>query len=207
MRWACVAHWCTVFVATIPPMFATIGDPEGTRTVTSLIALLVALGLGLVMVAIWLFRTTRPDPELLAPLEAMGERKWRRLDPVGQRRRLDELRPDEAEPIDPSVAPPALDEAFDAGPAAPGFDDLHDDGQPDVAPPQPAGGSLAPPPQADTPQQIDRPAFDEFDDDIDSEVLAAASAELEAELAAPQPGSAVTLGSDSAPADESTSGS
>ena len=188
-------------------MFATIGDPEGTRTVTSLIALLVALGLGLVMVAIWLFRTTRPDPELLAPLEAMGERKWRRLDPVGQRRRLDELRPDEAEPIAPSVAPPALDAAFDAGPAAPGFDDLHDDGQLDVASPHTTGDVLAPPPQAETPQQIDRPAFDEFDDDIDSEVLAAASAELEAELAAPQPGSAVTLGSDNVPADESTNGS
>ena len=187
-------------------MFATIGDPDGTRTVTSLIALLVALGLALVMVAVWLFKTTRPDPDLLAPLEAMGERNWQRLDPVGQRRRLDELRPDGADPIEPSVAPPALDTAFDAGPAAPGFDDLRDDGQPDVAMPQSTGALLASPPQADTPQQLDRPAFDEFDGDgIDSEVLAAASAELEAELAAPQP----EPGPESvdASADEPTSGS
>lgn len=182
-------------------MFATIGDPDGTRTVTSLIALLVAMGLALVMVAIWLFKTTRPDPELLAPLEVMGERKWRRLDPVGQRRRLDDLRPDGADPIAPSVAPPAFDEAFDAGPAAPGFDDLHDDAHLDVAPSVPAGRLLAMPPLADTPQQLDRPAFDEFEgDEIDPDVLAAASAELDAELAAPPPGSAV------APGDEPISG-
>ena len=47
---------------------ATIGDPDGTRTVTSIIALLLALGVGLAMLAVWLHRTTRPDPELLAPL-------------------------------------------------------------------------------------------------------------------------------------------
>ncbi len=196
-----MAHWCGVFAATIPPMLATIGDPEGTRTVTSLIALLVALGLALVMVAIWLFKTTRPDPELLAPLEAMGERNWRRLDPVGQRRRLDELRPEGAEPIAPSVAPPEFDSAFDAGPAAPGFDDLRDDGQPDVHVPLPTGAPLTSLPQADTPQQLDRPGFDEFDvDGVDSEIIAAASAELEAELAAQQPESV------DASADEPTSG-
>ena len=104
----------------------SVGDPEGTRTVTSIIVLLVALGLALVMVAVWLWRSTRPDPELLAPLEVMGERKWRRADPVWQRRRLDEVRPEDAKPLDPSAAPPELDEAFDAGPAASGFDDLHE---------------------------------------------------------------------------------
>jgi uncharacterized protein HemX len=57
---------------------ATVGDPEGTRTVTAIVALLVVIGIGLVMLAIWLFRVTRPDPELLAPLEIMSERRWRR---------------------------------------------------------------------------------------------------------------------------------
>jgi len=79
------------------------------------------------MLAVWLFKTTRPDPELLAPLDVMGERKWRRADPVWQRRRLDEVRPAEAHPLTPSVAPPEFDEAFDRGPTASGFDDLHDD--------------------------------------------------------------------------------
>lgn len=104
----------------------SVGDPDGTRAVTSIVALLVVLGVGLVMLAVWLFRVTRPDPEVLAPLEVMGERKWRRADPVWQRRRLDEVRPDGAEPLQPSAAPPDLDEAFDLGPAATGFDDLQD---------------------------------------------------------------------------------
>ena len=104
----------------------SVGDPDGTRAVTSIVALLVVLGIGLVMLAVWLFRVTRPDPEVLGPLEVMGERKWRRADPVWQRRRLDEVRPEGAEPLQPSAAPPDLDEAFDLGPAGTGFDDLQD---------------------------------------------------------------------------------
>ena len=46
---------------------AAVGDPEGTRTITSIVALLAVLGIGLVMVAVWLFRSTRPDHDLLAP--------------------------------------------------------------------------------------------------------------------------------------------
>ena len=161
---------------------ATIGDPDGTRTVTSIIALLVALGLGLAMLAVWLYRTTRPDPELLAPLEVMGDRKWRRSDPVAQRRTLDAVRPKQAQPLEPSVAPPDLDESFDAGPTAGGFDDLHADADPDEGPDADAGPREYDPPIGDTtPQQIDRPD-DDFTDEIDPEVLAAAAAELDAEL-------------------------
>jgi hypothetical protein len=111
----------------VTAIIAAIGDTEGTRAVTAIIALLVVLGIVLVMVAVWLVRSTRPDPEVLAPLEVMGDRSWRRADPVWQRRKLDAVRPDGAEPLLPSVAPPDLDEAFDLGPAASGFDDLHDD--------------------------------------------------------------------------------
>jgi hypothetical protein len=110
-------------------VLGSIGDPDGTRRITAIVALLVVLGVGLAMVAVWLFKTTRPDPELLAPLDVMGQRKWRRADPVWQRRRLDQVRPEGAHPLSPSVAPPELDEAFDLGPAASGFDDLHDDHQ------------------------------------------------------------------------------
>ena len=104
-----------------------IGDPDSTRTVWAIVALLVVMGLGLVMLAFWLRRTTRPDPELLAPLELMGERSWRRGDPVWQRRRLDEVRPSGAVPLRRPAAPPNLDESFDEGPSGAGFDDLHDD--------------------------------------------------------------------------------
>lgn len=163
---------------------ATIGDPDGTRTVTSIIVLLVALGLGLAMLAVWLHRTTRPDPELLAPLEVMGDRKWRRADPVAQRRTLDEVRPSRARPLEPSAAPPVLDEAFDAGPSAAGFDDLHADvdDDDDEGEGEPRRRTEFNPPIGDTtPRQIDRPD-DDFTHEIDPEVLAAAAADLDAEL-------------------------
>ena len=141
----------------------TVGDPDGTRTITSIVVLLIALGLGLVLLAIWMWRSTRPDPELLAPLEAMGDRKWRRRDPVWQRRRLDELRPEGAQPLVASAAPPEVDESFDAGPSVSGFDDLNGErietvptsapppssgDDPDPVPPSPAvkpSGSWTPP--------------------------------------------------------------
>jgi hypothetical protein len=193
--------------------------------VSSVVALLVVLGIGLVMLAVWLFKVTRPDDELLAPLEVMGERKWRRADPVWQRRRLDEVRPPDAQPLQPSVAPPDLDEAFDQGPSASGFDDLHDhapepvvvdavasDGEPvtvddadaaseplvpdDVDPSGDAPVESVPvEPDSDRPSQtpigIDRPD-DLPEREIDPALLAAAIAELDAELAARPEGDAGT---------------
>lgn len=166
-------------------VFTTIGDPDGTRTVTSIIALLVALGLGLAMLAVWLFRTTRPDPELLAPLEVMGERKWRRSDPVAQRRTLDQVRPEMARPFDPSIAPPDFDDAFEAGSTVTGFDDLHADADPGVDEDDEQSGADSGSGAASgvdvTPQQIERPD-DDFTQPIDPDLLAAAAAELDAEL-------------------------
>lgn len=170
-------------------LLATIGDPDGTRTVTSIIALLIALGLALAMVAVWLHRTTRPDPELLAPLEAMGERRWRRADPVAQRRTLDQLRPVGASPLEPSSAPPQLDAAFDAGPSAAGFDDLQRTGDDDLrgstptaAPSAEPVASLAPPVDDVTPRHFERPDAEQFTGDLDPDLIAAAAAELDAEL-------------------------
>lgn len=180
-------------LSTWTSVLASVGDPDGTRAVGSIVALLVALGLALVMVAVWLYRSTRPDPELLAPLEVMGERRWRRGDPVWQRRRLDDLRPVGANPLAPSVAPPDIDEAFDQGPTASGFDDLHADqadhvdqadhehetGGPTLDPP--ATGSA--PVDAPTPEALPRPILDDLPEgDIDADALASAIAELDAEL-------------------------
>jgi hypothetical protein len=213
--------------AVLALLASSVGDPEGTRTITSIVLLLIVLGIALVMLAFWLFRLTRPDKELLAPLEVMGERKWRRADPVWQRRRLDEVRPADAQPLQPSAAPPQFDEAFfEYRPAAAGFEDLHDaahtnggqsshdvepaapeapvdsDKSPDapvpaavanvvVAPPgddsldaEPAAepAQPAPPikPISPTPVGIERPDLPERD--IDPDVMAAAIAELDAEL-------------------------
>ncbi len=160
-------------------VLAAIGDPEGTRTMTSIVALLAMLGLALVLLAVWLFKTTRPDPSLLAPLEAMSERKWRRADPVWQRRRLDHLRPEGAQPLAPSVAPPDIDESFDLGPAGTGFDDLHDDHHgPSEQVVMATEEGLAP-----TPAGLTRPRLDDLPErEMDPVLVAAAMADLEAEL-------------------------
>jgi hypothetical protein len=211
----------------LPQLIGSVGDREGTRTITSIVALLIVLGIALVMLAVWLRRATRPDHELLAPLEVMGERRWRRSEPVSQRRRLDELRPGDASPLQPSIAPPEIDEAFDRGPTAFGFDDLHDGPgangmtntgeHPIVGPSSSANGdqpddnsqdddSPADDSRVDrrprkpvirkksdrpvhtgsepTPSSLDRPMVDELPEgDMDPELVEAAMAELDAELA------------------------
>ncbi|HEX4983928.1 MAG TPA: hypothetical protein VFV63_19640 [Ilumatobacteraceae bacterium] len=101
-----------------------VGDPSRDRTVYATIVLLVALGFAMILLAVWLVRNTRPDPEVLAPLERMGDRRWRRADPVWQRRHLDEVRPGGADPLEPTSAPPATDADFERGPQPIGFDDL-----------------------------------------------------------------------------------
>jgi len=87
-------------------------DPGSTRLVYGVVIALVVGGLALAGFAWWLARTTRPDRELLAPLEAIEGRRWRRLDPAGRRRLLDELRPDGAEPLDPARTEPVVDDDF-----------------------------------------------------------------------------------------------
>ncbi len=87
-------------------------DPGSTRVVYAIVIALALLGIGLAVFAWWLTRVTRPDPELLAPLEVMQSRRWQRLDPAGRRRLLDGVRPDGADPVDPAPAPPEPDEEF-----------------------------------------------------------------------------------------------
>jgi hypothetical protein len=196
---------------------SSVGDSAGTRTIGSIVLLLAVIGIALLMIAIWLFRLTRPDKELLAPLEVMGERKWRRADPVWQRRRLDEVRPGDAQPLQPSVAPPDFDEAFfGRGPMVAGFADLHDDADANgespvhvaepVEPVQTVDALRLPPPETAEPDLIGAPAavteprplasvkplsatpigierpMELPESDIDPEVMAAAIAELDAEL-------------------------
>ncbi len=100
------------------------GDPAASRLVYSIVAALVALGVGLIVLAVWLVRRSRPDLELLEPLELMASRSWRKLDPAGRRRLLDDHRPDGAEPLDRATIEPAVDVSFEhiAEPRA--FDDL-----------------------------------------------------------------------------------
>src|SRR5262245_27418530 len=71
------------------------GDKASTRTVNRIVLALLALG-GLVLVlTMWLWRTSKPVPRHLDALDAMGSRQWRRasvaarstmLAPVHERR-------------------------------------------------------------------------------------------------------------------------
>ena len=101
---------------TVQPVLAASSD---TRELWSIVTLLAVIGVGLVMLAVAVFRLTRPDRELLAPLEVMGRRKWRNSDPVWQRRELDAVRPPAAQPLSPARLTPEPLPGFEAGPAAP----------------------------------------------------------------------------------------
>jgi hypothetical protein len=145
-------HTLRTVVSTIVTftLTATVGDPSRTRTVYAAVLFLVALAIVLVVVAMWLVRVTRPDPEVLAPLELMGTRSWRRADPVGQRRLLDDARPAGAQPLDPAAPPPSTDAAFDAGPTVMGFDDLASDPEPE---PEPDPEPVVPQPEPEHPPE------------------------------------------------------
>jgi hypothetical protein len=101
------------------------GDPTATRTVYSIVAALGLIGVALIALAIWVVKQTRPDRELLAPLELMGDRKVRQQDPVRMRRALDDVRPAGAEPVSRHPDPPDVDEQFaQRTPTLASFDDL-----------------------------------------------------------------------------------
>ena len=69
-----------------------------------LVAVLVLLGLGMIVLALWLVRSTRSDPQVLGPLEVMGDRRWRKGDADRRQRDLDTARPAGAWPPAPMVA-------------------------------------------------------------------------------------------------------
>ncbi|MDX2380149.1 MAG: hypothetical protein QNM02_10375 [Acidimicrobiia bacterium] len=103
------------------------GDPDADRIVYGAVIALVVIGLVLIGVGTWLFRQTRVDPELLAPLERMNDRTWSRRDPATQRRMLDEVRPDDAVPLHREPMEPTPDEEFEqTDRPVESFDDLKD---------------------------------------------------------------------------------
>ncbi len=103
------------------------GDPDANRVVYGAIIALVVIGVFLIGIGVWLFRQTRVDPELLAPLERMADRSWSKRDPATQRRMLDEVRPTEAVPLHREPKEPTHDEDFDqTDRPVESFDDLKD---------------------------------------------------------------------------------
>ena len=114
-------------------MLASVGgDPSASRTVYGAVVVLALIGVAFIFLAVWLYKSTRVDLSLLAPLETMSDRKWRRLDPASQRRLLDDERPEGARPLHVAPSAPDVDAEFESGVhAADGFDDL---AERDVAP-------------------------------------------------------------------------
>lgn len=74
---------------------------------------LVVIGVLLVVLAVWIIRQTRVDLDVLAPLERMGDSEWKKRDRSTQRRMLDEVRPEGAQPLAPAKLPPSLDDEFE----------------------------------------------------------------------------------------------
>ena len=134
VRFRCISlrSWqnrCPVSIAANVPSLlasASVGDPSATRTVYITVVALLVLGVALVALAVWLWRRTRPELQLLAPLEQMDTRAWRKQDPAGQRRALDASRPPGARPVRREAAEPDMDTEFAAPRPVVGFDDLAD---------------------------------------------------------------------------------
>lgn len=89
------------------------GDPESTRLVYAMVIGLIIIGLLLVALGVWIIRQTRVDLDVLAPLERMGDSEWKKRDRSTQRRMLDEVRPEGAQPLTPATEPPSLDAEFE----------------------------------------------------------------------------------------------
>lgn len=126
-RRADLAHSALVYVEVLRDLVAIVAAdnaPE-TRTVYVVVAALGVIGVVLVILAIWLIKQTRPDPQLLAPLERMNDRAWRKQEPAQMRRDLDEVRPADARPVVRGQDVPEADDEFaQSRPALATFDDL-----------------------------------------------------------------------------------
>jgi len=123
-------------VPAAPPLLGSTGS-----TTFVLAAVLVALGLAMLVTALWLVRATRTDVRALAPLEVLGDRGFARRDADARAAALAGVRPDGAlgpapmldldepdgaspapEPAAPAPAPVSVPEPAAAPDAAPDAD-------------------------------------------------------------------------------------
>ena len=110
----------------------SINDANSTRKVYLLAAGLALLGVVLLVATVWFWRSTRPEPELLGPLEKMGERQFRRLDGRARQDALNAARSTDAQPMHWGVVhgdvplSPEIDLEAAARSEMVGFDDLRD---------------------------------------------------------------------------------
>jgi hypothetical protein len=70
--------------ATATTAAPTTGDAKSSRTVNRIVLALLSLAGLLAILAIWLWRATKPKPSHLDGLDAMGSRRWRAASPEGR---------------------------------------------------------------------------------------------------------------------------
>ncbi|MSO58946.1 MAG: hypothetical protein EXQ63_01300 [Ilumatobacteraceae bacterium] len=101
----------------------------GSQFVVNFIGMgLVLFGVALVIVTLSFWRAARIDPEALAPLEVMQDRKFNRADSQMRIELLNKFRPAGAEPIENMTAPSVLSREPDSEPEKEVLDSFsHDD--------------------------------------------------------------------------------
>lgn len=94
---------------------------------------LVVLGLVLLAVTVVFWRAAVEDPEVLAPLEVMADRRFARADESKRLALLNQVRPEGSEPVVHHAAPPVLVREPESEPERPFRDPFpHDDDAVDV---------------------------------------------------------------------------
>ena len=96
---------------------------------------LILLGIALLFTTVSLVRGAAQDPEVLAPLEVMADRKFARADPEQRVHVLNQYRLDEAEMVDSSTVAQTLVREPVSEPVRPWRDPFpHDDDAVDIVP-------------------------------------------------------------------------
>lgn len=86
----------------------SVGDTGSSVVVLVVAMALVAAGVALTGITVWFWRSTRPDPEALAPLVVMSSKRWRLGNPIERRQALDVARPG----LTVAVLEPVADESL-----------------------------------------------------------------------------------------------
>jgi hypothetical protein len=103
--------------ATLLGVANSINDRSSSRTVNIIIGALAALGLLMLLMAIWLWRASRPVPPHLEGLDLITKRRWLRSDTNRREHLLDSIREVRGPaPVVPLAREP---EAIEPGPAMP----------------------------------------------------------------------------------------
>lgn len=105
---------------------AELTESEAALRVFLAAAGLVLAGLLLLLLTVKWWRSTRPEPPALGPLEVMGDRRWSASADSERRRLIEEFRPVGAEPSNRFVEPEPVDLSVLARDAPATFDDLRE---------------------------------------------------------------------------------